>query len=108
MYTWKLPCDRLGILSISSILPQILPQTNQLSDSKLLTSVSWYVGCRASSAAVLLILSDPALALAEHACSAHPSNTLDSCPTAGGDAQEVFGSFFLFWYKIGKEFDGAR
>ena len=28
MYTWKLPCDRLGILSISSILPQILPQTS--------------------------------------------------------------------------------
>ena len=28
MYTWKLPCDRLGILSISSFLPQILPQTS--------------------------------------------------------------------------------
>ena len=28
MHTWKLPCDRLGILSISSILPQILPQTS--------------------------------------------------------------------------------
>ena len=28
MYTWNLPCDRLGILSISSILPQILPQTS--------------------------------------------------------------------------------
>ena len=28
MYTWNLPCDRLGILSISLILPQILPQTS--------------------------------------------------------------------------------
>ena len=28
MHTWNLPCDRLGILSISSILPQILPQTS--------------------------------------------------------------------------------
>ena len=28
VYTWKLPSDRLGILSISSILPPILPQTS--------------------------------------------------------------------------------
>ena len=27
-YTWKIPCDRLGIVPISSILPQILPQTS--------------------------------------------------------------------------------
>ena len=27
-YTWKLPCDRLGILPISSVSPQILPQTS--------------------------------------------------------------------------------
>jgi len=32
-YTWKIPCDRLGIVPISSILPQILPQCpDQLSD----------------------------------------------------------------------------
>ena len=37
VYTWKLPCDRLGILSISSILPQILPQTS-FSDSGKLAS----------------------------------------------------------------------
>ena len=34
MYTWKLPCDRLGILSISSILPQILPQTSSQTQGK--------------------------------------------------------------------------
>jgi len=28
VHTWNLPCGRLGILSISSILPQILPQTS--------------------------------------------------------------------------------
>ena len=27
-YTWKLPCDRLGILPSSSVSPQILPQTS--------------------------------------------------------------------------------
>ena len=27
-YTWKIPCDRLGIVPISSILPQTLPQTS--------------------------------------------------------------------------------
>ena len=27
-YTWKIPCDRLGIVPISSILRQILPQTS--------------------------------------------------------------------------------
>ena len=35
MYTWKLPCDRLGILSISSILPQILPQTSSQTQGNL-------------------------------------------------------------------------
>ena len=34
MHTWKLPCDRLGILSISSILPQILPQTSSQTQGK--------------------------------------------------------------------------
>jgi len=28
LHTWNLPCDRLGILSISSILSQMLPQTS--------------------------------------------------------------------------------
>ena len=28
VYPWKIPCDRLGIVPISSILPQILPQTS--------------------------------------------------------------------------------
>ena len=27
-YTWKIPCDRLGIVPISSMLRQILPQTS--------------------------------------------------------------------------------
>ena len=34
MHTWNLPCDRLGILSISSILPQILPQTSSQTQGK--------------------------------------------------------------------------
>ena len=34
MYTWNLPCDRLGVLSISSILPQILPQTSSQTQGK--------------------------------------------------------------------------
>ena len=34
MHTWNLPCDRLGILSISSVLPQILPQTSSQTQGK--------------------------------------------------------------------------
>ena len=34
VHTWNLPCDRLGILSISSILPQILPQTSSQTQGK--------------------------------------------------------------------------
>ena len=33
-YTWTIPCDRLGIVPISSILPQILPQTSSQTQGK--------------------------------------------------------------------------
>ena len=39
-YTWNLPCDRLGILSISSILPQILPQSQTSSQTQGKSRVS--------------------------------------------------------------------